>query len=103
MINYLARRENPGKLFGFLPNGFVEESAVVRMLQESRPEIVVITDRPVREFGVAPLGFGYGRQIMAAVNRDYRPARQFGPSPLMPGGNGIAVMLRSDYRPPPPR
>jgi hypothetical protein len=103
MINYLSRRENPGPLFGFLPNGFVEEQAVVRLLQESRPEVIVVTDRPVREFGVAPLGFGYGREIMALVNRGYRPARQFGPSPLMPGGNGIAVMLRSDYRQPQPQ
>lgn len=103
MINYLARRENPGRLFGFLPNGFVQESAVVRMLGETRPEIVVVTDRPVREFGVAPLGFGYGLQIMALLNRDYRLERQIGPSPLMPGGNGIAVMVRKDYRRPPPR
>jgi hypothetical protein len=101
MVNYLARRENPGRLFGFLPNGFVEESAVVKMLQESRPEVVVVTDRPVSEFGVAPLGFGYGRRIMAHVNRDYRLARQVGPSPFMPGGNGIAVMVRGDYRRPP--
>jgi len=99
IINYLARRENPASLFGCVPNGFVEESAVVRMLRESRPELIVITDRPVQEFGVAPLGFGYGRQIMALVNRDYRRGRQIGPSPLMPGGSGIAVMVRNDYRP----
>ncbi|HWR96979.1 MAG TPA: hypothetical protein VN317_01010 [Candidatus Methanoperedens sp.] len=94
IINYLARRENPGRLLGFVPNGFVQETEIVRVLQDSRPEMIAITDRDVREFGSLPLGSGYGREVMALVNRDYQLVRQFGPSPFVPNGDGIALLAR---------
>lgn len=95
MINYLARRQSPVPFLGFLPNGFVEEPTVVRALLARPPDLIAITDRNVAEFGVGPHGRGHGKEVMAVIERDYRSIGQFGPSPLVPGGNGIQVLARS--------
>jgi hypothetical protein len=98
MVNYLARRDIPGLMNGFLPNGFTDENSVIRMLQRDPPAAIVMTGNSMDEFGVGPFGFGYGRELLAWINRSYVSAQTFGPSPLMPSQNGMSVLIPRDLQ-----
>lgn len=99
MINYLARRQNPGKLFEFHP-ALVEamgENQVLNLLQESDPAYILITDRETSIFGARFFGKDYGLNIAEWVNREYETVRVFGAEPLQDKGFGVKVLRRKEH------
>lgn len=50
------------------------EKILVRRFHDEPPDVVVLFDRPLEEFGVAPFGTGYGRLLGAWISDHYLPA-----------------------------
>lgn len=97
MINYLARRQNPGKLFEFTPSliDAIGEKQVINILKEAKPEYVLITDRETTEHGAGYFGKDFGQNIYAWINQMYTPVKLFGADPLQNKGFGVKVFEKS--------
>ncbi|MEP6801150.1 MAG: hypothetical protein ABJC07_04380 [Acidobacteriota bacterium] len=66
-------------LLGHLP-GWLDsraEDTLLRRFEASPPAVVVLFDRPTREFGVRPFGRGYGLKLAAWIDRRYAPVEAF--------------------------
>jgi hypothetical protein len=97
MINYLARMPSPVAPFFFFSaataNGL--EGGIVRNLEKSPPDWVVVISRDLREYGVDRYGGrkGQGRELLEWVDSRYRRESVVGGDPLDPLQHG-AVLLR---------
>lgn len=61
------------------------EAGLLRRLVQDPPEVVILFARPVWEFGVAPFGEGFGRNLSAWIFRNYR---------RVDGVEGVGAILR---------
>jgi len=52
------------------------EAALVRDLERRPPEAIVVFERPTAEYGVEPLGAGFGRKLMSWIDENYGVAEQ---------------------------
>lgn len=75
MLNYLARRRNPGRWFEFAPPyiAAMGEERMCRDLEAGRPDYVLLTERPTREHGAVYFGNDYGFKLKAWVMEHYSP------------------------------
>ena len=100
MLNYLARRENPTGHLNFMPPELVifGEDAIVDAFRAEPPDLVVLTHKDTREYGVGFFGSGYGQSLFTWIRERYRPIARFGDAPLVADSRFGTVLLerRSD-------
>ena len=82
-LNYWLRRTCPTSLLAFDPYYLAAgggEAAVVAELERHPPDVIALTRRDMREYGVGWFGEdpNYGRQVMVWVLRRYEVAQVFG-------------------------
>lgn len=80
-LDFFADRRNPFRDEIVLPgllDAPCEERAIAR-LRELRVPLVFIANRSTREFAQAAFGVDYDQQLMAWIERNYRPCGVFGP------------------------
>ncbi len=98
MINYLSRRTSPLPQFQF--HGFTteggREAEVVKALTAKPPDIVVITSRDLRDFGVKIYGErdGAGRLIMRWIAERYEITHKIDNDPLDSAQCGAYIMQK---------
>ena len=74
-----------------------QPSSTARQLPCPRhpPDLVALSHKDTREYGVAFFGQGYGQQLYGWVEANYRPIALFGDPPLQPGSRfGIRLLER---------
>jgi hypothetical protein len=99
MLNYLLRRESPLRVVNFMPPelmAFGEES-VLRSLETTRPDFVVLVHRNTREYAYPLFGTDprYGLRIVRWVKANYRTIEVIGKEPLKESGFGMEILQRS--------
>ena len=97
MINYLSRRVNPTGHINFMPPELMifDEQEILARLQESPPDLLMLTHKDTREYGVGFFGRGYGRSLHSFVASEYREVETFGDRPLHPKSRfGVTLMER---------
>ena len=102
MINYLARRTNPTGHVNFMPPELLifGEEQILAAFRRNPPDLVALSHKDTREYGVAFFGQGYGQQLYGWVQANYRPIALFGDPPLQPGSHfGIRLLERRPTRP----
>jgi hypothetical protein len=73
-VDVLFRLENVSPLVDMLP-GLLDtraERALIERLEKSPPDLVILFERSVAEYGVRPFGQGYGLLLADWCNRNYR-------------------------------
>jgi hypothetical protein len=78
-LGFLMGARSPLRLEQMLP-GHLDERAdadAKARLEAARPERIVLFERPTDEYGRGRLGADYGRRLMAAVVRGWRPEVRF--------------------------
>jgi hypothetical protein len=95
MINYLARMENPTPFVNFMPPEFIMfgEPAMLEAFADRPPDWIVVTDRKMPEYGMQGLGFDYGRELIAWIERHYRLAGRVVAENPSPYGLRFAMIL----------
>jgi hypothetical protein len=78
-LDALFEVRNPSPLIQALPGWLVPdiERRLIQRMELSPPALVVIFERPYREFGSAPFGFGYGHLLSAWCDAHYRVVASF--------------------------
>jgi hypothetical protein len=97
MINYLARRTNPTGHVNFMPPELLifGEDRILADFRRSPPDLIALSHKDTREYGVDFFGQGYGRNLYRWVASHYRPVALFGDPPLVPGSHfGIRLLER---------
>ena len=96
IINYLARRDNPGRLFEFTPNLLesLGEKSVIDIIQEANPGYIVITDRDTSEHGASCFGKDYGVAIKEWIKIRYEVIQQIGAKPCQGEGFGVLILKK---------
>jgi hypothetical protein len=103
MINYLARLPSPIAPYCYFAmmteNG--KEQLIVHALQQHPPDYVVITTRPLFEFGVAVYGrrVGEGKLLLDWVEANYQLDFRRGGNPLDYRQRGATVLIRKPDAP----
>ncbi len=95
MLNYLARRTNPTPYFEFTPNFFdmVTEARVLSAFQSTPPEVIVLLDRDMSEYGARYFGKDYARSLFGWIVQNYDVVFRTGAAPF--SGQGFwAVGMR---------
>ena len=79
-VLFAARRRHPFVDTIFYPGSqdAVAEQAMIRRLREAPVAAVLVTNRPIDEYGPGRYGAGVLDRFFAAVNRDYRPPVMLG-------------------------
>jgi hypothetical protein len=80
-INFLSNRKNPLREEITTP-GFLDaagEARAIRQLEQSRTALILVTNRPTREFGPEAFGRDYSRRLMRWIAGHYVPCAMFGP------------------------
>jgi hypothetical protein len=80
-INFLSGRKNPLREEITTP-GFLDaagEARAIRQLEENQTALVLITNRPTREFGPEAFGRDYSQTLMRWIEENYRVCAMFGP------------------------
>ena len=80
-LDFLSGRRNPLREEIVTP-GFLDaagESRAIQQLQAANTRLILITNRPTREFGAAAFGRDYCRQLMRWIETHYTVCRVFGP------------------------
>ena len=99
MLNYLSRRPSPLRVINLMPPEMMAfgEADILRSLEMSPPDTVVLIHRNVAEYGVPIFGSGerYGGRILGWVMSHYRPVRVIGHNPLDEQGSGLVILRRS--------
>jgi hypothetical protein len=66
------------------------EAELLSRFEANPPDVVVLFNRPIAEFGIAPFGEGYGRRLASWIAAHYRPVfSSRAGSVLRPSANGI--------------
>ncbi len=97
MLNYLARRRNPGKWFEFTPSYIASmgEGQMRADLEAARPDYVVLTERPTPEHGARYFGTDYGLGLKAWIMENYTPVHLAGNEISSNKGFGIVIARRN--------
>jgi hypothetical protein len=77
-IDLLFRVQDASPFLIHLP-GWLDrraEDLLVSRLAAAPPSSIVIFERPTAEFGVAPFGRGYGRDLLAWITARYRVSEE---------------------------
>jgi hypothetical protein len=86
-LTFLSGRRNPLREEIVTP-GFLDaagEERAIRQIDDNSTPLVLIVNRPTREFGAEAFGRDYDRTLMAWIESRYRPCATFGPSGLEVG------------------
>jgi hypothetical protein len=96
MLNYLARRPARTTCMNYVMTEIIlfGEEQLLGQLRADPPDYVLLVHKDTSEFGVGFFGQDprYGQKIMTWVNREYRPAAQFGAEPFRSRRFGIRIM-----------
>jgi 4-amino-4-deoxy-L-arabinose transferase-like glycosyltransferase len=73
-VDVLFHLESVSPVIDLLPPWLDEhvEQRIIEKLERSRPDLVVLFDRPVPEYGTKPFGQGYGLLLADWCSRNYR-------------------------------
>jgi hypothetical protein len=95
-LNYLARRPSPTRYINFMPPELLlfGEDEVLRALQESPPDGVLLVHRDTSEYGFPFFGTDYGQALARWIEENYDEARVLGRPPFQERRFGIAVLTR---------
>ena len=102
MINYLARRVNPTGHLNFMPPELLifGEDRILEAFRGNPPDLIALTHKDTREYGVGFFGNGYGRDLYGWVDANYEPIALFGDPPLEPGSHfGVRLLERKPISP----
>ena len=97
MLNYLARRANPTGHVNFMPPELLifGEDRILEAFRRSPPDLIALTHKDTREYGVGFFGKGYGRDLYRWIEANYQPIALFGDPPLEPGSRfGVRLLER---------
>jgi hypothetical protein len=86
-LTFLSGRRNPLREEIVTP-GFLDlsgEARAIRQIDAAGTPLVLIVNRPTREFGAEAFGRDYDRMLMTWIEARYRPCATFGPSGLNVG------------------
>jgi hypothetical protein len=79
MLNYLLRRHSPLRVVTLMPPELMAfgENTILASLESNPPDVVVLIERDVAEYGYPPFGADrrYGLEIVSWVNEHYEPVR----------------------------
>ena len=79
MLNYLLRRHSPLRVVTLMPPELMAfgENNILASLVSNPPDVVVLIERDVAEYGYPPFGADrrYGLEIVSWVNEHYEPVR----------------------------
>ncbi len=94
MVNFLSRRENPTSYTNFMPPEMLMfgEDDLMRQLQASPPDIVLLIHKRTKEYGYEWFGKDYGLRIMDWLRSCYTPVRRFGAVPFQGEDFGIIAL-----------
>jgi hypothetical protein len=84
-LTFLSGRRNPLREEIVTP-GYLDAAGEARAIQQidaAKTRLVLIVDRPTREFGAAVFGRDYNRRLMAWIASTYTPCGIFGPTRLV--------------------
>lgn len=98
MINYLARSENPTPFINFMPPEMIlfGEPNMLAALDRRPPDLVVVTHKPTREYGLPWFGRSYATDLGAWLRGRYHLVQLYGDPPLQPASRfGIAILARN--------
>lgn len=88
MLNYLVRRRSPIRVINFMPPEIVMfgEDSILRELEATPPDLVLVHTRLTHEYGLPLFGRDYARGITDWLRRNYRvvASKSLGPDPLDP-------------------
>jgi hypothetical protein len=95
MLNYLSRRVNPTGHLNFMPPELLifGEDSILAAFQAHPPDLIALTHKDTREYGVGFFGRGYGRILYRWVTTHYQPVERFGDPPLAPDSRFGVVLL----------
>jgi len=98
MINFLSRRPSPSPYCMYNPVIFrmKGEAEILRALQASPPDYVLLVDRSNTEHGARYFGKDYAQSVLAWIVREYVEVRTFGAPPLEGKGFGVRVLKRQE-------
>jgi hypothetical protein len=94
MLNYLARRRNPTPFPSFMPPEveIFGEPAIVSALEFDPPDLIVLIDRNLREYGIRRWGVDHSAVLRNWIARRYRSTLILGNPPLVDGRFGIEIL-----------
>jgi hypothetical protein len=97
LFNYFTRHRNPTPYTSFLLGDLVmfDESKIVKDLERTYPDYIVLADRDLQFYGYNSFGVDTGRAIMNWVNQNYVAMKQIGPTPFKGLGFGARILKRS--------
>ena len=84
-LTFFSGRRNPLQEEIVTP-GYLDAAGEVRAIRQidaAKTQLVLIVDRPTREFGAAVFGRDYNRRLMAWIASTYTPCGIFGPTRLV--------------------
>jgi hypothetical protein len=84
-LTFLSGRRNPLREEIVTP-GYLDAAGEARAIQQidaANVQLVLIVDRPTREFGAVVFGRDYNRRLMAWIESAYTPCATFGPTDLV--------------------
>jgi hypothetical protein len=80
-LDFLSGRRNPLREEIITP-GYLDtpgEARAIRQLEDARTAVILVPNRPTREFGPATFGRDYCRTLMRWIEANYRVCAVFGP------------------------
>jgi Dolichyl-phosphate-mannose-protein mannosyltransferase len=99
MMNYLLRRESPLRVLTVMPPEILAfgEDEVLKSLAAAPPDVVVLLQRDVTEYGYPTFGTApsYGQRTMEWIKARYQVARTIGTAPHDPASPAIQIFERA--------
>ncbi|HKQ60296.1 MAG TPA: hypothetical protein VJS92_03360, partial [Candidatus Polarisedimenticolaceae bacterium] len=98
MLNYLGRRRWPARCVNLMMTEILVfgEPQLVRELEASRPDYVLLVHKDTREFGGRFGQPGFGRTLVEWVARSYAPLALVGGEPFVGDAFGIRILARKE-------
>ena len=97
VLEEVARRVNPTGHLNFMPPELLifGEDRILEAFRGNPPDLIALTHKDTREYGVGFFGNGYGRDLYGWVDANYEPIALFGDPPLEPGSHfGVRLLER---------
>ena len=98
MLNYLTRRSSPVRYTNYIPPPVVlhGEETILRALQESPPDFVLLAHKDTSEFGYRFFGHDYAQSIMKWLQMNYDTVERIGNMPLRNEQFGMLLLRHVD-------
>jgi len=73
MLNFLTQRANPTPYINFMPPEFLlfGESKMLAAFQKDPPDYIVLTNKPLEEYGMQKVGIDIGVNLYQWINENY--------------------------------